>query len=115
MSSGSHNAALRCIHCCCTKACMTGAPCLSRDAELLYQARYGKQDKMTKEQYAALKRKVGGQPDHQHQLPLPLPRLHSLASAHAVLCVAVTVLGLGWDHAGCCRCAISACGLSDPA
>eukprot|EP00891_Asterochloris_glomerata_P008537 jgi/Astpho2/8537/Aster-05571 len=37
-----------------------GTPCLSRDAELLYQARYGKQDKMTKEQYAALKRKVGG-------------------------------------------------------
>lgn len=30
------------------------------DAELLYQARYGKQDKMTPEQYKALRRKIGG-------------------------------------------------------
>lgn len=71
----------------CTKACMTGTPCLSRDAELLYQARYGKQDKMTKEQYAALKRKVGGQSDQQRQLPLlgpPLLRIPASAHAHCV-------------------------------
>ena len=80
MSSGPHNAAPKRIHCYCrsfcTQACMTGAPCWSRDAELLYQARYGKQDKMTPEQYAALKRKVGGQSNQQRQPPplLPCPR-----------------------------------------
>ena len=50
---------------------------------------------MTPEQYAALKRKVGGQ-----RQPPP-PQLRISPSAHAVLCVTLTVFG--YDHASSCR------------